>query len=86
MIDLADHLVVTGPGGAEIQVRVDDVLADPKVMAAIEWRVEGGDLTPIPPGGTLVYRLPEFNRGWARYPLLEKGKYTIRFEIGRAHV
>jgi hypothetical protein len=78
MVDLADFLIITGPDGESVELTVDEILTDPAVMSAIEWRAEGGDLTPVPPGGKLVYRLPEFNRGWARYRLLEAGRYTVR--------
>jgi len=80
LIDLADYLRVTGPGGEPIAPRVDDIRADPLVAEAIEWRAEGGPVAELPPGGELVVRLPAFNRGWARYPLLEAGAHRVVFD------
>ena len=31
-------------------------------------------------GPSAVIKLAGFNRGWARFPLLDRGTYTLRFE------
>jgi hypothetical protein len=80
MMDAADFLVVTGPGGKPIDLRVESIDRDPAVYAAVDQRARG---TPpshlIEPGRQARLVIPLFNRGWARYPLLVKGTYTISF-------
>ncbi len=78
MVDLGDHLRVVAPDGQQVRVRIDDVRDDPLVEDAIRWRAEGGPLTEIGPAGKSVRRLAEFNSGWARFPLLERGRYSIQ--------
>jgi len=80
LIDLADHLHITAPDGRDIQLRVDDVRADRNVAEAIEWRANGGPVTELAPRAQAVYRVPRFNRGWARYPLLQPGVYRVVFD------
>jgi len=80
LIDLADYLHVTAPDGRDIPLRVDDVRADRDVAEAIEWRANGGSVTELAPRAQAVYRVPRFNRGWARYPLLQPGVYRVVFD------
>lgn len=79
MIDLADYLRVVSPDGRQVDLKVDDILVDPQVAGAVEWRVEGGPLSELPPDREMVLRLSDFNRGWARYPLLARGIHKIVF-------
>lgn len=81
MLDLADFLRVTAPDGREIpSPHIDDPSDDPDVQSAIDARVEAPASTLLPPGQVLVLRLQDFNRGWARYRLLDAGTYKIAFE------
>ena len=81
MLDLADWLsVVHREDGQEIRIRVDDIGLDPAVAAAVEQRLDAYPATMIPPGTERVIRIPRFNRGWARFPLLDKGAYELRFD------
>jgi hypothetical protein len=80
MVDLADYLRVVSPDGRQVDLKVDDILTDLQVADAIEWRAESGPVGELPPGRTLEFSLGEFNRGWARYPLLARGMYKIVFE------
>lgn len=79
MVDLADYLRVVSPDGRRVDLEVDDILVDPQVTEAIEWRVDGGPLSELAPGGEAVVRVSDFNRGWARYPLLTRGVHKIVF-------
>jgi hypothetical protein len=78
MFDIADFLVVRGPDDQEVDLRIDPIERDPAVRAAVGLRAKG---TPpsylLEAGGTARLRIPGFNRGWARYPMLEPGKYRI---------
>ncbi len=77
MLDLADWLKVRGPDGKEIELRVDDIAGEPAVFAVVQSRLAGGPGGAIPPGVQVTVTARAFNRGWARYPLLEGGEYTI---------
>lgn len=79
MLDVADFLLVIDPKGKPVEPRVDDIMADPAVQAAVEDRVEHGFVGVISPGGKAVLRVPAFNRGWARYPFLDPGRYSVTF-------
>jgi len=80
MLDVADWLRVRGPDGRDIELRVDDILTDESVAAAVDERVRGGGAVLLPPGERAVLSIPSFNRGWARYPLLDAGEYTVSFD------
>ncbi|HPD32174.1 MAG TPA: hypothetical protein PLL20_19445 [Phycisphaerae bacterium] len=78
LLDVADFLVVRGPDGQEVDVRIDPIERDPVVRAVVERRASGTQPTHlVGPGGEARLRIPEFNRGWARYPTLSRGKYQI---------
>ncbi|HUU94504.1 MAG TPA: hypothetical protein VM487_02100 [Phycisphaerae bacterium] len=79
MVDVADYLRVVSPDGRQVDLKVDDILVDPEVADAVEWRARGGPLGELPPGREVVVRLTDFNRGWARYPLLSRGVHKIDF-------
>ncbi len=80
LLDLADHLWVVAPDGRPVRLRVDDLRDDARVTEAVDWRAEGGPVVELPPGKERVVRIPNFNRGWARYPLLTAGTHTIQFD------
>lgn len=76
MLDIAEWLKVIGPENKSIDLRVDDIAADPQVMAVVGDRLESGPTSRLGAGETRRIRIPAFNRGWARYPLLEAGEYS----------
>lgn len=80
MLDAADFLEVLGPDGRPVDLRVDPIEPGTALAAAI--RVRAGNKPPsheLPPGASTRLIIPAFNRGWVRYPLLEAGRYAIRF-------
>lgn len=80
MMDAGDFLVVTGPDGQPIEMRVEPIERDSEVYAAVNLRARGTPPShPVPAGGSARLVIPAFNRGWARYPMLAAGKYTIQF-------
>ncbi|MCP4249075.1 MAG: hypothetical protein GY778_18680 [bacterium] len=79
-MDVADYLVVTDPDGKRVELRVDDLRADPQVADAVEWRADGGPVEELAPGKQTTIQLRPFNRGWARYPFLKRGRYKVAFE------
>ncbi len=79
-LDVSDFLEVTAPDDGPVELRVDPIGDDREVETAVEKRAKGGGATsPLAPGRTCTADVPEFNRGWARYPLLAKGRYRLRF-------
>lgn len=80
LLDVADQLSVVGPDGAEVDVRVDPVEQDTAVYRAVT--VRAGDRPPshaVPARTGERICLTQFNRGWARYPMLAAGRYTVKF-------
>lgn len=80
MLDIADYLRVTGPDGEPVGFRTDPIERGTAVSEEVELRA--GDQPPvhaISPGGGETLVVTRFNRGWARYPLLEGGKYAVQF-------
>jgi hypothetical protein len=80
MLDVADWLTLKGPDGRPVELRMDDLDADESVAAAVQARVDGAPVTAVRPGGAVVLTLRDFNRGWARYPLLDRGGYSVSLE------
>ncbi len=80
LLDLADHLLVRTDAGRRLELTVDDIRADADVEAAVNDRLDGGPTTLIEPGETATLRVAAFNRGWARYRLLDARTYSVRFE------
>lgn len=81
MLDAADWLTVTGPDGQPLELRIDSIDGDADIRQAVD--VRAGKKPPshtVEPGSRVQLRIPEFNRGWSRYPMLATGAYTIRFE------
>lgn len=77
MLDVAEWARVTRPGGGLIELLVDDIADDPAVVAAVNERLSGGPTTVLEPGEQVRLTIATFNRGWARYPLLDTGAYTL---------
>jgi len=80
MLDVADWLKVLGPDGGAVELRVDDIMAEEAVSSAIDRRVRENIASVVAPGESRTLTVPAFNRGWARYPLLDAGTYSIAFE------
>ena len=80
MLDVAEHLTVRGPQDREIALRVDDILADPRVEAAVRERLDAGPVSVIESEDSVAITVTAFNRGWARYPLLGRGRYDVVLE------
>ncbi len=80
VLDLADWLMVRAPDGKNIELRVDDLNGDATVLAAVQERAAGSVGSVVPAGGRVELTLANFNRGWARYPLLDKGNYTVMLD------
>jgi len=76
MLDVADFIEVRAADGQEIELRVDDIQADPAVAKAVQQRLEAEPSTVLEPGRQMTIQVRAFNRGWARYPLLDRGTYT----------
>lgn len=77
MIDLADWLVVRTPSGKEVMLHADDIDADAAVADVIRGRLEDGPISPLPAGESVTVTLEAFNKGWARYRMLDRGRYTV---------
>lgn len=77
MLDIADVVRVRGPDGREVDLTVDDISADSQVVAAVQSRLNGGPVSTLDPGQQVTITVTAFNRGWARYPLLDTGVYTV---------
>jgi hypothetical protein len=80
MLDIADWLKVRSSEGREIELRVDDITADPAVTAAVQERLNGGPNRTLGPGEEVVTSIRAFNRGWARYALLDGGEHSFVFD------
>lgn len=79
VLDVADWLTVRGPGGEPIDLRVDPIGDDPSVVAAVHHRINGGSTSILKPGQTATLVLKAINRGWARFPTLDEGTYSVIF-------
>ncbi len=80
MLDAAEYLRIIAPDGSEVNIIIDDISEYPDVSHVVEQRVEGGTVNTLAPGDQVRITLRGFNRGWARYPLYEKGAYRIIFD------
>lgn len=76
MLDTAEWLYVKGPSGSEVELRLDDILMDEAVGEAVQDRLAAGPHRTLAPGERVTIVVRAFNRGWARFPLLDHGKYT----------
>lgn len=78
LLDLADFLQVTGPDGRALALHVDDVNEDEQLLAAVRARAENPVTSDLAPGATVKHVVKAFNRGWARYRLLQLGEHRIQ--------
>ncbi len=79
MLDLADYLHVAAPNGDEIPLAYDDYRGCDSLEKSVNIRAVHEPAAVLSAGQTFVLNLSEFNRGAARFRLLEKGDYKIRF-------
>ena len=79
MLAVGDFLEVTSPTGQPVDLRIESIDDDLAVQKTVNDLATGGPVSVLAPGQQCVADLPEFNRGWARYPLLAKGRYRVRF-------
>lgn len=84
MLDVADWLLVRNEDGKPVELRIDDILADTKIAHAVDRRVKGEPISYLAAGASYTLHLTGFNRGWARYPFLEAGRYTVQFDYAPA--
>lgn len=79
MFDVGEYLTVIGPQSREIDSRLDDVTSEAAAAKVIEARLDDGPVNVLRPGQSATVVLRTFNRGWARYPLLEAGTTVVKF-------
>lgn len=80
VLSVADFLTVTGPDGQPVAPRVDPIDRDARVRETINVLASQSPPTgTIAPGASARLVLRAFNRGWARYPMLSAGIYSIAF-------
>lgn len=77
MLDAADLLRVRRVDGARIDLVVDDIGADEKVVEAVHTRLNGGPVSVLEAGQKTSLTVSAFNRGWARYRLLDADTYAV---------
>jgi len=80
MLDVAEWLKVRAPDGRELELRVDDIAGEAAVFAAVQSRLAGGPGGVLTPGERVSVTARAFNRGWARFPLLDHGEYTVMLD------
>jgi len=80
LLDLADLTHIRSDAGLEFELTVDDITEDPDVVAAVQNRLNGEPISTLKPGQQAVLTVQAFNRGFARYRLLDKASYTVRME------
>ncbi len=80
MLDVAEWLKVRTPDGRELELRVDDIAGEAAVFAAVQSRLAGGPGGVLAPGERVSVTARAFNRGWARFPLLDHGEYTVMLD------
>ncbi len=76
MLDAAEWLSVRGPDGSPVELRVDEISGAPEVLAQVQARLNGGPSGVVLPGERVKVVAHLFNRGWARFPLLDRGRFT----------
>lgn len=80
ILDVADWLTVTDPDGRPTELRFEPIDGDAAVYEAVN--VRAGKCPPfseVPASGEVDLRVVQFNRGWARYPMLSAGTWHISF-------
>lgn len=79
MLAVGDFLEVTSPTGQPVDLRTESIDDDLAVQKTVNDLATGRPVSALAPGHQCVVDLAEFNRGWARYPLLAKGRYRVQF-------
>ncbi len=80
MLDVAEALRVVGPTERNVGLRVDDINLDPHVAEVVQVRLGVGPIGTVAAGERITIIIRDFNRGWARMPLLEAGRYAVQFD------
>lgn len=80
MLDVAEWLKVRAPDGRELELRVDDIGGESAVFAVVQSRLAGGPGGVLAPGEQVTVTARDFNRGWARFPLLDRGEYAAMLD------
>ncbi len=80
MLDVAESLRVFGPTERTVGLRVDDINLDPHVAEVVQVRLGHGPIGKIAAGERVTIIVRDFNRGWARMPLLDAGRYAVQFD------
>lgn len=75
MLDASEWLRVRSPSGTDLELRMDDDNGDAQVSQAVQSRLDNPSGSTLAAGETAVVRVKDFNRGWARYSLLDAGEY-----------
>lgn len=76
LLDASEWLRVRAPSAQDVEMRMDDAGGDAQVMQAVQSRLDDPAGSILAAGETAVVRVKDFNRGWARYSLLDAGEYT----------
>ncbi len=79
MVDASEWLRVKNSRGRDIELRVDEISDDFSVLQVIQERLTGGPISELAPGERAIVFVGSFNRGWARYPLLDEDTYVVTF-------
>ena len=80
MLDVAESLRVFGPTERNVGLRVDDINLDPHIAEVVQVRLGAGPIGTIAPGERVTITVHDFNRGWARMPMLDAGRYAVQFD------
>jgi len=80
MLDVGEWLRVTSPADRPVGLRVDDINLDPNITEVVHVRLSEGPLGTLAPGERTTIVVHDFNRGWARMPLLDAGRYVAQFD------
>lgn len=80
MLDVSEWLRVHAPGAQDVEMRMDDAGGDAQVMQAVQSRLDDPEGSILAAGETAVVRVKDFNRGWARYSLLDAGEYDAMLD------
>ncbi len=80
ILDVADWLTVSDPDGRPTELRFEPIDGDAAVYEAVNVRAgKRPPFSEVPAGGEVDLRVVQFNRGWARYPMLSAGTWHISF-------
>lgn len=77
LIDVAEWLNVTNDAGDSIPLHVDDITLDAAVSRVIHDRVEEAPYSVLAPGQQAQLVVTPLNRGWARYRMLDAGRFRM---------